>query len=100
MADQGPASGTPELTLQTGANAGVFIEVHTANGAQSAITSGVPGGLPGTTSALNNVGPGTYQGGVDPSAYGTRFDGSPVTPLFLNLQSTLPNVTSIIKNPA
>jgi hypothetical protein len=78
MADQGSASGNGELYLQTGTNAGVFLEVHTQGPVTTAASSGVPGGLSGPASGLNQLGPGDQFGYSDPAAYGTKSDGTPI----------------------
>src|ERR1700675_5014755 len=100
MADFGPASGNGTLNEGTLATANVFVEVHTQNNFVSAASSGVPGGTSGPASGLNNLAPGVFQGGASPLAYGTVSSGGPITPLYINVQGTLPTPTSIIKNPA
>jgi len=86
MADFGPASNTPELQVGANATAPVFLEVHTANSISTPLTTGVPGGLAGQAAGLNNLGPTDFSG-YDPGAYGSKPDGSAVTPQF-NLGGT------------
>jgi hypothetical protein len=86
MADQGSASGNGELYLQTGTNAGVFLEVHTQGPVTTAASSGVPGGLSGPASGLNNLAPADFAYS-DPQAYGTKSDGS-AAPVIFNLGGT------------
>ena len=101
MADFGPASGNGELNVGSAPTA-VFLEVHTQNNFQSAITTGVPGGTSGPASGLNNLGPGNWQG--VPSAQATsptlNAGATSTSALFTNYQSTLPTIFSVIKNPA
>lgn len=86
MADQGSATGTPELYLQTGTASGVFLEIHTQNGFQTPAASGIPGGISGPASGNNQLAPADFAYS-DPTAYGTKSDGTAVTPIF-NLGGT------------
>jgi hypothetical protein len=79
MSDFGPNSGTPEYS----AGAGVFLDVHTQNNVSTPASSGVPGGLAGPASAVGSPGPGGFSQVPDPAAYGTKSDGSAVTPVFI-----------------
>jgi len=83
--DFGPASGNGEIQIGANVTAAVFIEQHIAT-LSTPLSTGVPGGLLAPSSALNNLGPAdhSYQ---DVSAYGTKPDGSSVTPVF-NLGGT------------
>lgn len=102
MADFGSASGNGQLLVSTSgiAGTGEFLEVHTQNNFSTPASSGVPGGVSGPASGLNNLAPGDFSGYSDPSAYGTVSSGGAVAPTFLNFQSTLPNVMFRFKNPA
>lgn len=86
MADNGPASGSPELSLQTGTTSGVFLEVHTQGPVTTAASSGVPGGLSGPASGLTSLGPADYPTACV-TAYGTVSAGTAVAPIF-NLGGT------------
>jgi hypothetical protein len=99
MSDFGPATGSGELNVGSAPTA-VFLEIHTQNSVVSAITSGVPGGLAGPSSAQNNLAPSDFSGVTSSQAYGTVSNGNAVTPQFVNYQSTLPNVMFRFKNPA
>lgn len=82
MADQGPASNTPELQVGANTTAAVFLEVHTQNNVSTPLATGVPGGLAGPATGLNNLGPADFGSVTDVGAYGTHPDGSAVTPLY------------------
>lgn len=98
MSDFGPASGNGQLNESSPASV-VFLEVHTQGPVTSAISSGVPGGLSGNASGLNNLGPGDTAGS-NSTAYGTVSSGSAVAPIFINLSNSLvPNTLGRIKNP-
>jgi len=81
MADNGPATGTPELNVSGGYPTSVFQEIHSQNNVVSAITSGVPGGLSGPASGNNQLAPADFSGS-SAQAYGTVSSGSAVTPVF------------------
>jgi len=100
MSDFGPATGNGELNVGSAPTA-VFLEIHTQNNVQSAITTGVPGGTAGPSSAQNNLGPGDLNNGSSAQAYGTVSNGNAVTPQFVNFSNSLvPNVLFRFKNPA
>lgn len=98
MSDFGSASNNGELNVGS-APTSVFLEVHTANNVSTPTGSGIPGGLALGAAGLNQLGPGDFSGS-SPTAYGTVSNGSAVAPVFVNFQSTLPNVMFRFKNPA
>jgi hypothetical protein len=97
MADNGSASGTPEINVGSFPTS-IFLEVHSQNNAQTAAATGVPGGTAGPASGLNQLGPGDFSGS-SAQAYGTVSSGAAVTPIFVNFQGSLPNVMFKVKNP-
>lgn len=102
MSDFGPASGNGTLNEGSAGVASVFVEVHSQNNFQSAASSGVPGGISGPASGLNNLGPGVFAGSTSAVATPPTLNAgaTSTTGIYVNVQGTLPAPTSIIKNPA
>jgi hypothetical protein len=73
MADNGLATGSPELFIGSSGVANVWLEVHTQNNVQTAIATGIPGGTAGPSSAQNNLAPADFGGGSSPLAYGLSY---------------------------
>lgn len=101
MADNGPASGTPEINVGSGSTQ-IFLETHTANNVSTPTGSGIPGGLALGASGLNNLGPGVFAGSTSATATSPTLNAgaTSTTGIYVNVQGTLPAPTSIIKNPA
>lgn len=101
MSDFGPASGNGELQVSS-APTQIFQEVHTANNVSTPTGSGIPGGLALGASGLNNLGPGVFQGSTSATATAPTLNaGSTSTSaIYVNVGTNLPNVSSIVKNPA
>lgn len=102
MPDFGPASGNGTLNEGSLATANVFVEIHSQNNFQTAAATGIPGGISGPASGLNNLGPGVFAGSTSATATSPTLNAgaTSTTGIYVNVQGTLPAPTSIIKNPA